>query len=65
MAQLWAPLQFLGFYIRQARQALVDLEEARQLLTQPVSALETAELSRCLLKYCSCLSDVLCGFSRV
>lgn len=50
MAQLWAPLQFLGFYIRQARQALVDLEEARELLAEPVSELEAAELARRALR---------------
>lgn len=33
--QLWSPLQFLGFYVRQARQALVDLEDARELLSMP------------------------------
>ncbi|CAJ1358457.1 unnamed protein product [Effrenium voratum] len=45
ISQLWAPLQFLGFYIRQARQALVDLEEARALLAQRSSDLELAELA--------------------
>eukprot|EP00434_Breviolum_minutum_P000040 symbB.v1.2.000034.t3/scaffold12.1/size699752/14 len=43
ISQLWAPLQFLGFYIRQARQALVDLEDARALLSQEATALELAE----------------------
>ncbi|CAE7529051.1 abcB5, partial [Symbiodinium sp. CCMP2456] len=43
VSQLWAPLQFLGFYIRQARQALVDLEDARMLLNRPTSELEAAE----------------------
>ncbi|CAK9072057.1 unnamed protein product [Durusdinium trenchii] len=43
ISQLWAPLQFLGFYIRQARQALVDLEEARALLSSKRSPLELAE----------------------
>ncbi|CAE7625274.1 ABCB25, partial [Symbiodinium microadriaticum] len=43
VSQLWAPLQFLGFYIRQARQALVDLEDARMLLNRPSSELEAAE----------------------
>ncbi|CAE8618532.1 unnamed protein product [Polarella glacialis] len=41
--QLWAPMQFLGFYIRQARQALVDLEDAQRLLSREVSPLELAE----------------------
>lgn len=32
--QLWGPLQFLGFYIREAKQALVDLDSARVLLAR-------------------------------
>jgi len=43
VSQLWAPLQFLGFYIRQARQALVDLEDGRMLLNRSTSELEAAE----------------------
>lgn len=43
VSQLWAPLQFLGFYIRQARQALVDLEDARLLLSREAPPLELAE----------------------
>jgi len=34
VAQLWNPLQFLGYYAREARQALVDLSDARALLAR-------------------------------
>eukprot|EP00887_Chlorella_sp_A99_P002243 scaffold10.g2243.t1 len=45
LLQLWAPLQFLGWFYRELRQSLVDMEDLFQLLSTQSALLEgTADL---------------------
>jgi len=70
LLQLWAPLQFLGWFYRELRSALVDMEEFFAILRQETHIKVMPEImdpqisesrsSCCFVRACACVYVCVC-----